>query len=422
LKTTGRLLALLLCTVSHILCAQQSQARKGIIDLSTYNFQDNGPANLSGEWEFYMSELVTPDNSNAARQAPDYTEFPSTWNEQSKSLDPGNGFATYRLQVMVNAPGTFTFELPHFYSSYRMWINSKLVASNGIVGMNRESSQPQWLPQTISYSATADTLDILIQASNFFHAKGGVREPIRMDDQDRLMFKQKLATNVTLILAITLGVSGIVFLFIYFFIKSEVSTLYFALLCLTWGLRAVFSNVYVFTQFVPDFSWEITVKIEYITLYLVMVWAILFIAALFRNEVSGVFKYVIVICNVFFTIITAVFDASLYTQFLPVYLSVSAVLILYIVYVLIRAFVYERDGAVLSISCLFLGVVIFSYDIIAYEGFASFNPVIISAGYFIMFLLMGLCLIYQLGFLKKSSGQHNMLTYEDLYGTSKEKR
>jgi hypothetical protein len=303
-----------------------------------------------------------------------------------------------------------------------MWINGELKAFNGIVGMNRDSSSPQWLPQTLNYSAQKDTLDIVIQASNFFHANGGVREPILLDDSDGLIFKHNLAVNATLTLAITLGVCGIVFLFIYLFIKNEISTFYFAGLCLTWGLRSIFSNLYVLTQYIPEFSWEVSVKIEYITLYLVMVWAILFISALFKNEVNTIFKYVMVVCNLFFTIITLIFDATLYTQFLPVYLSVSAVLILYIVYVLIRAFVYERDGAVLVISCLFLGVIIFSYDIIAYEGFATFNPIIINTGYFIMFVLMGLCLVYKLGFLKKSSGRHNVLTFEDLYGSSRDSK
>jgi hypothetical protein len=421
LKTASRYLFTLLIVLPNFLYAQYSPARKGLINLKNYNFQTNGPATLSGEWEFYMSELVPPGRFNSnSEQTQDFIDFPSTWNDLSKSLEPGNGFATYRVRAIVDSSKTFTFELPHFYSSYRMWVNRQLIAHNGIVGMNRQSSEPQWLPQTIAYKAQRDTLDIVIQASNFFHANGGVREPILLDDGDQLIFKHDLAVNATLTLAITLGVCGVVFLFIYLFIKNEISTLFFAGLSLTWGLRAIFSNLYVLTQYIPEFPWEISVKIEYMTLYLAMVWAILFISSLFKNEVNNLFKYVMVICNLFFTIITVIFDATLYTQFLPVYLSVSAVLILYIVYVLIRAFVYERDGAVLVISCLFLGVVIFSYDIIAYEGFATFNPIIINTGYFLMFVLLGLSMVYKLGFLKKSSGHHNVLTFEDLYGTNRD--
>jgi hypothetical protein len=73
------------------------------------------------------------------------------------------------------------------------------------------------------------------------------------------------------------------------------------------------------------------------------------------------------------------------------------------------------------VSSLFLGVILFSYDLVSYEGFATFNPVILNIGYFGMFVLMGLCLLYQLGLLKRTSTQSNVLTYEDLYGT-KDKR
>ena len=397
--------------------------RKGLIDLSSYDFQKNAPVNLSGEWEFYMSELIPPREFALNKdETKDYIDFPSTWNELSKSLDPGDGFATYRVRVLVDAPKKLALELPHFYSSYTIWINSTVVAYNGIVGMNKNSSVPQWRPQTIIFDAQKDTLDMVIQASNFFHAKGGVREQIRIGDPDRLTFKRDVAVNGTLTMASILGVTAVVFFFIYFFIKREISTLYFAALSFTWGLRSLFSNLYVFTDYIPEFPWETAVKIEYISLYLVMIWAILFVSSLFKSEVNTIFKWVMCLCNLFFVIVTFAFDASLYTQFLPVYLSFCGVLILYIMYVLIRAFVYERDGVVFMVICLFLGVIIFSYDIIAYEGFATFNPLIINTGYILMFILMGLCMVYQLGFLKKSSSQHNVLTYEDLYGSPRNQK
>jgi hypothetical protein len=182
----------------------------------------------------------------------------------------------------------------------------------------------------------------------------------------------------------------------------------------------MFSNRYLATSFFPDFPWELCVKIEYISLYLMMIWAILFLSNIFRNDVNIAFKYLFVICNFIFVGLTVFFDASLYTQFLPVYLSFAAGLLIYVIYVLIRALVYERPGIWHMIACLFLGVILFSYDLISYQGAATFNPIIINFGYLMMFLLMTVCLLEQLGFMKRSTRQGNMLTYEDLYGSPKE--
>ena len=58
-----------------------------------------------------------------------------------------------------------------------------------------------------------------------------------------------------------------------FFIQrnNKLVVLYFALLCITWSIRSVFSNLYPVMLVLPDFSWEWLVKIEYLTLYFTVI-------------------------------------------------------------------------------------------------------------------------------------------------------
>ena len=416
---TPWLLAVFLC-LPEMLLAQAGSAHKGVLVLHGWDFYEQGPANLAGEWEFYMSELITPAEFAAQVRPPqDYIDFPSTWNEHSKSLRPGQGYATYRLKAVVNSPRTFALELPHLYSNYNLWINAKLIATNGTVGTSEKTSIPQWLPQTVSFKAERDTLDIVLQASNFHHAKGGIREPILLGDKQALLFKRQIAVISNIALFGALILIALCFVFVFLFSKNEASTLYAAALTLTWGLRSVFSNRYIANSFFPDFPWELCLKIEYLTLYLMMIWAILFLASIFKNDVNAAFKYLFCGFNGVFIGLTLFFKASFYTQFLPVYLSFCVALLVYIIYVLIRALVYEREGVWFMISCLFLGVILFSYDIFSYQVLATFNPIIINLGYLAMFILMAAGIMYQLGFMKKSANAGNMLTYEDLYGTKK---
>lgn len=413
---------LALMFLPEVVDAQNIYARKGFLDLRQWDFEQSHIP-LNGEWEFYMSELIAPnDFSNKVKSPQDYIDFPATWNELSRGRRPGDGYATYHLKVLVKTPALLALELPHFYSNYSLWINAELIASNGQVGTTEKTSKPQWRPQTVSFNATSDTLDIVIQASNFHHAKGGVREPLLLGDAKKLEFKRRVATISNLTEFGGLIITATFFVLLFLFSRRERSLLYFIGLCLTWAVRSLFSNRYVAISFFPDFPWEICVKIEYITLYLMMIMAILFIASVFRNEVNSASKYLFCLFNGIFILLTLFFTASLYTQFLPVYLSFAAVLLVYIVYILIRALVYEREGVWFMISCLFLGVIMFSYDIVSYQGFATFNPVILSVGYFIMYMLMGICLLFQLGYLKRPTGHVSVLTYEDLYGESKKEK
>lgn len=421
LKVALQSLLLVFLAIPELVTAQNAYARKGLLDLRQWNFEE-GAVNLTGEWEFYMSELVDPAKFAEGRNSrPEYIEFPSTWNSLSQSLNPGEGYATYRLKILVRkTEQTLGFELPHFYSSYTLWLNGVELASNGVVGTSEKTSKPQWLPKTVLFNPDSDTLDIVIQASNFHHVNGGVRKDILLGESESLLFKRKVAVASNTSRFVVLVVISVVFFGLFLFSKKERSLLWFAALCLTWAIRTVFSNLYLATSLFPEIAWEPSVKIEYITLYLSMVWAILFLSEIFKSEVNDTFKYFMCICNGAFVLITLIFNSNVYTQFLPVYLSFVTLLLLYVVYVLTRAMINERQGVWLLISCVFLGVVLFAYDLIAYQGFATFNPLMINAGYICIFSLITISLLLQTGYLKRSSSYSDMLTYDELFGKQKE--
>lgn len=419
LKHAFRCLLLALILLCDLCAAQTTHARKGFLDLRTWNFEE-GIVNLTGEWEFYMSQLVDPrqfTTGNKIQQ--EYIDFPSAWNEFSKSLNPGEGYATYRLKLFVTSPQSLAFELPHFYSNYSLWINSRLITFNGKVGNSEKTSVPEWRPQTVDIVAYSDTLDIVIHVSNFHHAKGGVREPILLGNSDHLNLKKQIALGSSAVMFSILLILTVAFGFLFFFSKKEKSIIYFALLCLTWGIRSLFSNQYAALNFIQDIPWELVVKIEYTSLHLTMVWAILFLASLFKNEVNLTFKYLFCICNMVFVAITVFFKANLYTQFLPVYLSFAVLLLIYIIFVLIRAVAFEREGVWLMVGGLFLGVILFSYDLIAYQGIATFNPIILNVGYIAVFILLGITLLLQTGHVKPPGANGNVLTYEEMFGSAK---
>ena len=401
---------------------QTDFARKGLLIVKNSDL-DKGTISLKGEWEFYMSELKSPNDFNAPKNDSitiDYIDFPSTWNHLSKSLNPGEGFATYRLLVVFESPRKVAISLPDIYSSYFLWANAALVTSNGVVGTTKETSKPQWRPHTVYLEEETDSLNLVLQISNFSHANGGIREMIYLGTHDRMQFKRKIATISNLTLSGCLATLAVLFLLLYAFaMNRDSSAIYFMALCLNWAIRTLFSNDYLFNYYFPEFPWEICAKIEYITLYLMMIWAILFIGSVFRNDVSFSFKVLFSVCNGIFVLLTLFFKASVFTQFLPIYLSFAGLLMIYIMYILIRAVLHERSGTWLMVSSIFLGVIIFSYNIISYEVQTPFNPIIINSGYLVMFLLISIVLLMNLGYLKRKTNQGGILTYDELYGGNK---
>jgi hypothetical protein len=399
------------CLITQLIA--QPAAENGILDARDFNFSAER-LNLTGVWLIHDHMLVAPEDVDSNPGLP--TAFPRLWNDGRNN---GHGTATYHLTVFVDHPGDLAVDLPQMYSSYRFWVNQQLIASNGTPGITAAETVPQWLPQTISFPVSSDTLKFVLQISNFSHHKGGCKDPIYLSSASRLLSQYSMSNTSKMIESGTLFVVGILFLFVYFQQGRKKLVIYFSLICLTWSVRSVFSNDYTFIRYFPDFSWISMVRIEYITLYLTMMWAMLYVGRLFNQEVSQIMKYLLVTLNGAFIAFTLFAQPLVFTRFLPVYLITAGVVLVYGAGVVLLALINDRQGANLLTISVVLGLVTFSYDIFTYEGFFSYNSLLFSGAYIAIFLLMGVALLIKLGIIKSTSKAITMLTYKDLYGDQK---
>lgn len=405
MKTLRILFPLLL--INFYLCAQKVPlAERGVLDLRTWNFNEQKVA-LTGYWNYFENELV----NDSIQKTGSLSQFPQLWSE-------GVQYATYQLNILFPPTSqNLSLEIPQLYSGYQLFVNGKPLAANGKPGTSRETTIPQWLPQTVSFEHSDDTVSILLHVANFYHNKGGVKEPIYLGSSAMLQQHRSIVINSNQAEAIILMLLGFTFFAIYSIREERKKiTFYYSLLCFSWAIRSVFSNYYLFTTYFPDFSWSIMVKIEYITLYSTMIWSILFLSRLFPGESNNIVKYILVGLNCLFIVVTAVFPPIVFTQWLTVYLAVAGVLIFFACIIVIRALIHERSGVWFLVTCLFLGIVLFSYDIFVYEGFFALpNPIFFSIGYLSIFAILGITLLYHLKIFK-GDGASGTLTYEDLYG------
>ena len=403
-----RTITLVIAYVYVLLAQAQSSlvAKDGVLDARGHDFT-HASLSLNGEWEFFNNQLVDPFQTTEKAV---FAEFPYHWNE-SKS----QGFGTFRIKVVVDKNlSTMSLDIPQLYSAYTLWVNETLIANNGIVGTDRKSTEPQWLPQVVSFKAGVDTLTITLQIANFYHSIGGAKNPIYLGLPEKLATTQQTAHLVNTILLSVLTFLGIFFLSIYVFAKREKSALYFALLCLTWALRSVFSEQYLAIHWMPWFDWELGVKIEYLTLYLTMAWAISFIAHLYPMDTNDLVKRILFYPNFLFVFVTLATPALLYTRFLDVYLILAGALILYAVVVILRAMLFERYGAWFSVMGVISLVAAFAYNYLSYQGIFEFSPLTFYTSYLVFFFFLSIALAYQ---LSPKAGERNYsesLSLEDV--------
>lgn len=391
--------------------SQAPEAENGTLDARTWNFAAR-PLPLNGTWQWYDYELLSPlDTEQSVGQK---VAFPKVWNDV-RPYGGGDGFATYTLTVLLPPePQQYALDLPMFYCSYRLFLNGQLLASNGTPGQTRETTVPQWRPQVAAFTAGGH-VKLVLQISNFYHFKGGTKDVVYLGEKNMLEKKVMIARSAVIVQFVLMMLLGAVSIWVFFSRQRKRVALWFAALAFTWGIRAVFSNRYVAIHFFPDFDWTWAVRIEYLTIYLMVIVAILYISKLFKEEVNAFLGVGLIVLNltfVAFTLFTAPLD---FTRWLGVYLSVAAIMLLYMGIVVVRALINDRIGSgFLSVSLL-LGVLLFAYDIVTYEGLFAYHDLIFSVGYTVLFILVGFGLLVHLRIMKSKARPAGKLTYSDLY-------
>ncbi|NJN78167.1 MAG: hypothetical protein HC803_07425 [Saprospiraceae bacterium] len=240
----------------------------GVLDLRNQTLAN--PIPLNGEWEFYYNELLTPETINQKKDKV-FEQFPALWrdfkDENGKALS-SFGYATYRLQILVakDLP-VLAFEIPDVYNAYRLWINGKPFAHNGKVGKTKATTVPHWLPITKVYNSDTDTIDIVLQISNFRHSKGGLQNSIRLGEADDLLRHQKLAFVYDALITGGILIAGLFFIGLYFFGRHDLAVLYFSLFCFSYLYRVIGYGNNLLHQLLPNIPWAITLHLEYLSLF-----------------------------------------------------------------------------------------------------------------------------------------------------------
>lgn len=406
---------LLFCLYSTVCLATQSNnipvVKEGILDLRQWNFAEHKVA-LTGHWNFYEQKLL----NNPLSSGELIYFFPEVL---SKSGQESLQYGTYSITILLpSTPGSLAFDIPQLYSSYKLFVNGELIAENGNPGNSKETTTPQWKPQVRAFEPKTDTLQVVLQIANFYHYHTGAKQPIYLGQASMLMRHEQVSINSNLAECIILFLLGLTF-FVIYYVRQEKKkiTLYFSLLCVSWAIRSVFSNIYLFIDFFPNFDWTWMVRIEYITLYSMVIWTVLFFSRLFPKESSKIIKYIFVIGNSIFIVETLIMPPAFFTRWITVYLIVAALVLIHSGVITIRALIKERTGVWYLVFSLVLSLILFSYDMSVFQGyFQYYNAVLFSVGYIIIFMLMGIALFYHLKIFK-GDGSSGTLTFDDLYGT-----
>jgi len=367
----AKLFILCLLLSSGLYAFETPRATEGIFDLRNSFSSGVDVFSLNGAWEFYWNNLLEPEDFLCPNPPkPDiFGKVPSYWTDytiNAKSL-PQTGFATYRLKILLpdGFKKSLAFDVPVFDSSFKLFINGKSYGGNGIVGTTLQNSIAGYKPYLVVYEPESDTLDIIIQASNFQHRRGGFWKQMKIGlaGQVELENSQYILTS-HLSMGILMAFS-LFFLFFFIFYRKDLMPLLFSVFLAGIFLRLISTGVYPISL-LSGVSWDWIVRIEYLGMYVGIIAGLWFLYLLYPVNIMKSINYINTVILLIFCL-TVLFTRVGFFAYTMIYFQIM--MILYLLFYLVFSF----------ISIFKKG----SYNIVYFAGFlmlmtALMNDIVLS--------------------------------------------
>jgi len=330
---------------------------KGEINLVKYNFNENLGIHLSGEWRFYWQKFLNIDQINNDYDY-DFLKVPKSWKNQNykNEILPVKGYGTYYVKVIVDKKYIgkfFKLDCRYFPTASKVFVNGKFIGSGGVIGSNINDVEPSLDAKIDEFVLDNDTLDIVIQVSNFHIQKAGIAYNIELG------LNQEISQESYFSIAKDFFVIGSIFLMmlyhfvLYFQRKKDKFTLFFALTCLAFVFYT-FALSDIFLDIIPKLSFEFLFKLKRLALYLSLPAMSLFLYHLYKKDVSKLIVTIIVIISFIFSIATIITGSEINAYFMTYFRYFGILTTLYLLFIIAKAIINKREGAVIFSIGLFI--------------------------------------------------------------------
>ena len=330
----------------------------GFLDLSNWDFKNNGNVKLDGEWEFYPNMLLSPEDINSDILLKQLCiDVPNPWiSKLSNTIISDRGIGTYRLKVRINKEFyMYGLKTTRIRSASKIFVNGRNVVQSGNPEASFEDGySANVLPVIAVFPSDSDTLDIIIQVANLDYYNGGIIQSIYFGNDENIL-DYYFKTNMLDVISIALLVMfGIYYIGIYIKRKNEKHCMYLGIVCITYSYIFSTSSEKIFNKNLTFIPFMLILKINIVAVCLVIYFIILFIRERSKDLILD--KYlkvirVIVVTNISLILVIPISLLSLFENIIGI---INTLMCIFVAILLGKAIIYRKYSRLNRMEVIFL--------------------------------------------------------------------
>jgi two-component sensor histidine kinase len=280
---------LLLTMIALLAGRQLSRPRvpvpdKGYLDLRSWDFR-RGVIPLGGAWEFVDEGLVEGDRISAANTT--FRRVPDTRFSHGGGFFSGTGGGTYRLRIRLpQGTRSLGLRLSTIRTAYEVEVDGRIVARVGFPSEDREREVPAIGSAVLSLSPSTENFDLVIRVSNHQFRWGGIVLPPLLGPLDTLNRAKNRDERMALLLTGILAGTALFTLVFFFFRRKDTAFLSFSVFSLLVIIRSLTTGDQLLAQLAPGIGFVAFVRIQHLSMFLMLPSATIFFATLFPDAIS----------------------------------------------------------------------------------------------------------------------------------------
>jgi diguanylate cyclase (GGDEF)-like protein len=354
------LMALGACTPQTI--KLQPKVTQGILDLRNWDFSNDGPVKLDGDWELYWDKSFRSLEPQA--KASEFVRVPGAWLENQH---PAIGKAVYRVRILTsNASQVLGIKLYEFPQSYRLYINNNFLIENGKYSEAPGHNNRSLVRPFVVFANSSATIDLAIEAVNSLSTEEpGPRrsiilglEPSVRQVQDGQLISDMLTTGILIIM-------GAYHLGLYLQRRRETGSLLFGLLCLIMIFRIAVTEEHYLQKYIPAFPGDLEHFFDVFSFFILVP----AFAWIFQNFFEKDFdKRILNLIFGAFLVIGGLYLLTSVEIFFEAYLAFTLLVGFYLTYVLVLGVKFRRSGSGVFLAGFLIFIATSIWDILSFTN------------------------------------------------------